>query len=106
MSYDAFNRPSELTTPDNSIIRPTYNEANLLERLEANLRGEAVVTQFITDVNYNSHGQRTRVDYGSGVSSFYEYDPLTSRLIQLLTRRNGPDFSNDCPQPPLAGWPG
>ena len=42
--YDALNRPIEVTAPDNSLIRPTYNEANLLERLEANVRGAAVVT--------------------------------------------------------------
>ena len=39
--YDALNRPTELTAPDNSVIRPSYNEANLLERVEANLRGAA-----------------------------------------------------------------
>ena len=37
--YDALNRPTELITPDKSVIRPGYNEANLLERVEANLRG-------------------------------------------------------------------
>ena len=25
--YDALSRPTEVTAPDNSIIRPTYNEA-------------------------------------------------------------------------------
>src|SRR5262249_4908423 len=30
--FDALNRPIEMTAPDNSVIRPAYNEANLLER--------------------------------------------------------------------------
>jgi YD repeat-containing protein len=38
-TYDALNRPVTLTTPDQSVIRPMYNEANLLERVEVNLRG-------------------------------------------------------------------
>ncbi len=104
--YDALNRPTELTAPDNSVIRPTYNEANLLERVEANLRGAAVPTPFIFDIDYDAKGQRTLIDYGNGVRTTYEYDPLTFRLIHLLTRRDAVAFLNDCPQPPPAGWPG
>jgi YD repeat-containing protein len=36
-TYDALNRPVTLTTPDQSVIRPTYNEANLLNAVDANL---------------------------------------------------------------------
>src|SRR5262249_40900482 len=32
-TYDALNRAVTVTTPDNSVSLPTYNEANLLERL-------------------------------------------------------------------------
>ena len=39
-SFDALNRPVTQTTPDNSTIRRTYNEANLLETIDANLRGD------------------------------------------------------------------
>jgi YD repeat-containing protein len=35
---DALNRPVAATTPDGSVVRPTYNEANLLERVDINLR--------------------------------------------------------------------
>src|SRR5262249_34794706 len=56
--YDALNRPTELTAPDNSVIRPAYNEANLLEWVEANLRGAAEATPFVTDINYDAKGQR------------------------------------------------
>jgi len=34
-AYDALNRPTSLTAPDSSEIRPTYNEAGLLEKVEA-----------------------------------------------------------------------
>ena len=60
--FDALNRPTELTTPDGSVIRPAYNDANLLERVEASLHGAAIPTPFVTDVDYDAKGQRTRID--------------------------------------------
>src|SRR5262249_32759625 len=116
--YDALNRPTELTAPDNSLIRPSYNEANLLERVEANLRGaqqngQLVWTPFVTDIDYNAKGQRMLITYGSGateghqgVTTTYTYDPLTFRLTHLLTRRDAVNFPNDCPKPSPSGWPG
>jgi RHS repeat-associated protein len=104
--YDALNRPVELTAPDQSVIRPVYNEANLLERVEADLRGAAAATLFVTDIDYDAKGQRTLIDYGNGVRTTYDYDPLTFRLINLLTRRDATVFPDDCPQPPPTGWPG
>ena len=38
-TYDALNRPVSLCAPDHSTIRSAYNEANLLESVEANVRG-------------------------------------------------------------------
>jgi RHS repeat-associated protein len=111
MCYDALNRPTELTSPDNGVIRHRYNEANLLERVDANLRGaqengEPVWTPFVTDIDYDAKGQRESIAYGNGARTTYSYDPLTFRLVHLLTRRGAADFPGDCPQPPPAGWPG
>jgi RHS repeat-associated protein len=105
-TYDALNRPVTLTTPDQSVIRSTYNEANLLERLDVTLRGAATPTAFVTNIDYNAKGQRELIQYGNGASTQYTYDPLTFRLMHLLTRRRTADFPDDCPQPPPAGWPG
>ena len=88
IQYDALNRPTQTTAPDKSVIRHTYNEANLLERVEANLRGDAVVTLFVTNIDYDAKGQRQHIDYGNGTSTTYEYDPLTFRLTNLRTRRS------------------
>ena len=85
--YDALNRPIALTSPDGSVIHPTYNEANLLERLEANLRGADESTVFVADIDYNARGQRIRCVYGNGVRTEYDYDPLTFRLSSLRTLR-------------------
>jgi RHS repeat-associated protein len=116
VSYDALNRPVTLTTPHTpamqpSVIRPGYNEANLLERLDANVRGSIaagapVWTPFVSTIDYDAKGQRQRIDYGNGASTFYDYDPLTFRLVHLLTRRNAVAFPGDCPGSPPIGWPG
>ncbi len=110
-TFDALSRPTTVTAPDNSVIRPGYNEANLLERVEANLRGvqqngQPVWTQFIADIDYDARGRRALIDYGNSVRTTYTYDPLTLRLAHLLTRRNAAGFPNDCPQPAPPGWPG
>jgi len=86
-SYDAFNRPTKLIAPDNSVIRPTYNEANFLEQVEANLRGASEAVSFVADIDYDAKGRRTLIEYGNGVKTFYEYDPLTFRLTQLQSLR-------------------
>jgi RHS repeat-associated protein len=86
--YDALNRPITLTTPDASVARPKYNEANLLESLSISLRGADEPKQFVKYINYNAKGQRAIIEYGNGVQTHSTYDPLTFRLIHLLTKRN------------------
>ncbi|HEY5723852.1 MAG TPA: SpvB/TcaC N-terminal domain-containing protein [Allosphingosinicella sp.] len=115
-AYDALNRPVALTTPatpamDPSTIRPRYNEANLLDRVDVNLRGETAAglptwTPFISNIEYDAKGQRLRIDYGNDTSTHYDYDPLTYRLARLLTRRNPVTFPDDCPSLPATDWPG
>ena len=86
-AYDALNRPVVLTTPDNSRIRPIYNEANLLDRVEVNLRATDVATVFVNEIDYNAKGQRELIEYGNGVRTTYQYDPRTFRLTRLITLR-------------------
>jgi len=86
-TYDALNRPTSLTTPDKSVIRPTYNEANLLEKLDVRLRDAQDWTPFVKDIDYNAKGQRESIEYGSGVKTEYKYDEKTFRLINLKTIR-------------------
>ncbi|HLF25359.1 MAG TPA: SpvB/TcaC N-terminal domain-containing protein [Anaerolineae bacterium] len=86
-AYDALNRPISLIAPDASEIRPTYNEANLLEQVAARLRGAATWTPFVADIDYNAKGQREFIAYGNGVSTTYAYDPFTFRLTRLTTTR-------------------
>jgi len=89
-SYDALNRPIVTTTPDGSAYRPTFNEANLLDRVDVNLRGatangQPVWTPFVTNLDHNAKGQRVLFEYGNNVKTNYEYDRLTFRLTQMQT---------------------
>ncbi|MFD3523518.1 SpvB/TcaC N-terminal domain-containing protein [Streptomyces sp. NPDC058653] len=85
--YDALNRPVAVTTPDGSVSRQSFNEAGLLRRVEVRRRGEATATAFVTDIDYDARGRRTRVAYGNGARTACTYDPLTFRLTGLRTTR-------------------
>lgn len=92
-AYDALNRPILVVAPNSnlataSILTPTYNEANMLETVTVRVRGAAAATPFVTNIDYDAKGQRTRIDYANGASTVYKYDPDTFRLIGLVTARN------------------
>jgi RHS repeat-associated protein len=87
--YDALNRPIAATAPDGSIVRPSYNEANLLETVTVNLRGGATAAPFVTNIDYDAKGQRVLIAYGNNTSTAYTYDPLTFRLSSRTTSRTG-----------------
>ncbi|APR86768.1 insecticidal toxin complex protein [Minicystis rosea] len=96
-TYDALNRPVSMVAPDDSEIRPGYNEAGLLERVEVRVRGATAWTVFVKDIDYDAKGQRESIVYaentlGNGVlTTEYTYDPLTFRMTQLKTTRASDD---------------
>ncbi|MCU0543439.1 MAG: toxin [Oscillatoriaceae cyanobacterium Prado104] len=101
--YDALNRAIALITPHHSdirpnIIQPSYNEANLLEKVDLWLRQTAIPVGLldsttanlhaVTNINYNAKGQRKLIEYGNEVRTHYDYDEKTFRLTRLLTIRS------------------
>jgi YD repeat-containing protein len=78
--YDALKRPTLITMPDGSEIRPRYNEAGLLDAVDIKLRWAADSMSVVTGITYDANGQRERCAYGNDVSTDYAYDPLTFRL--------------------------
>src|SRR5439155_24785709 len=91
--YDAVNRPVRIVAPHNNaatanIFLPGYNEGNLLETVDVQLRGSAARTDFVTDIDYNEKGQRERIEYANGTATLYKYDKNTFRLIALITARD------------------
>jgi hypothetical protein len=108
--FDALNRPIQAIAPHSSlpkttlnVIQPTYNEANLLEKVDVWLQqGSAPQTVLdsstatlhaVTNVDYNAKGQRELIEYGNGANTRYRYDEQTFRLINLTTRRTSDNVS-------------
>ena len=89
-TYDALNRPIAVTAPDTSVYQATFNAANLLEKVDVNLRGAATATAFVTNIDYNAKGQRTLIEYSNGAQTAYEYEAETFRLTHLKTTRKPP----------------
>jgi RHS repeat-associated protein len=115
--YDALNRPTQSIAPHSSlarakrnVIQPVFNDASLLERVDVWLERtaepatllepavDAPSTVGVANIDYDAKGQRQRIDYKNGASTFYDYDPLTFRLTHLYTRR-GATFTEDCDNP-------
>ena len=86
-SYDALNRAISMTSPDGSVVLPSYNQASQLDRVNSRLRGAAETTTFVAHIDYNARGQRTLVSYGNGSVCRYVYNPLTFRLASLTALR-------------------
>lgn len=118
--YDALNRVVQAVAPHGDaaavhVVRPGYNRAGLLETIHvwtglaaepaAPLDRATASFAAVTNVDYDARGQRSRIAYGNGVETECRRDPLTLRLVRLVTRRDPADFSGDAAPPP-AGWPG
>jgi RHS repeat-associated protein len=103
-TYDALNRPVRLVSPHTAtmrpnIIQPSYNEANLLEKVNVWLHQTTVPEQLldpstadlpaVKNINYNAKGQRLLIEYGNSVKTQYDYDEQTFRLTRLYTIRTG-----------------
>jgi RHS repeat-associated protein len=106
-SYDALNRPIQLVAPHSdqpgarfNVIRPAYNEAALLERIDVWLEQNAEPTvlldpitsnlKSVTNIKYDAKGQRIRIEYNEldhPIITQYKYDENTFRLTQLVTTR-------------------
>ena len=108
--YDALNRFVQTVAPHSdhagstipvsvNTICPGYNEANLLESLNVWLNQASdpsglldpgttpPSTHGVKNIDYNAKGQRTKIEYKNNVTTTYDYDADTFRLIGLLTTR-------------------
>jgi RHS repeat-associated protein len=89
-TYDALNRPTGVTTPDGSVVRHSFNEASLLEKVDVQEAGAGPAwTPIVTDIDYDAKGRRERIAYGNGVMTMHLYDAWSFRLVRLRTARGG-----------------
>lgn len=93
--FDARSRLLERRAPDASLIRHTYNAAGLLESVVVQIDDGSAPRTVIDNIDYNARGQRVRIVYGQAgagryrISTRYTYDPLTFRLQELCSWRDG-----------------
>jgi RHS repeat-associated protein len=107
-TYDALNRPIQVVTPHSTtvspnVVRPSYNEGNLVSRVDAWLRPleppsdlldrETADLHAVTNVDHNARGQRVGITLGNGTETRYTYDPSTFRVSRITTTR--PSFEAD-----------
>lgn len=92
--YDALNRPTFSTKPDNTTIFHVYSMSLHIDKTYVSVRGEHDITSdptgwtaVVTDVQYNAKGQPTLTAYGNGSASTRTYDSLMFRLKRLQTSR-------------------
>lgn len=79
-AYDALDRPTAETLPDDSTIAYSYNNQGLLDS----------ITGVVSDLDYNAFGKVTERDYANGLSTTLSYNSDDFRLNQILT----PDVQN------------
>jgi RHS repeat-associated protein len=105
--YDALNRPIQLVAPHSdqaaakfNITRPSYNEANLLERVDVWLEQSAEPSALlapatanlnaVANIDYDAKGQRLLIEYNEAshrIVTRYSYDKETFRLTGLVSTR-------------------
>lgn len=108
--YDALNRPIQIVAPYSdragstvpvsvNAIRPGYNEASLLQRMDVWLEQSSEPSGLlnpattppsghgIKNIEYNAKGQRTKIEYKNDATTTYDYEAETFRLIRLHTSR-------------------
>ncbi|MBK8558019.1 MAG: hypothetical protein IPL65_20760 [Lewinellaceae bacterium] len=94
ITYDALGRAIQSVQPDGSTHLPEYHPIGWLKRVKVQLRestlgaaSTAPPTTFVENIDYEAKGQRTKITYGNGVSTYYTYNEQTFRLVGLLTKR-------------------
>lgn len=83
MAYDTMDRVTEVVYPDGDRVGYTYDEQNNLSTIIGGGLSNADGGNLIVKAtSFSPAGQRERIDYGNGVSSFYQYD-VRKRLTAL-----------------------
>jgi len=85
-AYDALNRPTQMTTPDNGITDYTYDKSGLLKTVSVD-NVHSLDTDIVNNIEYDAKGQRQKIQYKNGATTTYEYDAFTFRVRNIKTTR-------------------
>lgn len=92
---NALGAPVDVTAPDGSVQRFTYDEGGALTAIILdNAPGASGPQPIVNAITYDAQGRRRHIAYGNGTQTAYAYDPLTFRLTRLTTTR-GSDVVQD-----------
>ncbi len=84
--YDRQGNQTELTYPDNSQVRYSFNAAGQVESVEEKESGGSYAT-LVADVDYGPHGKETYLERASGIASTYTFD--AAELYRLRSIESG-----------------
>ncbi|MBN1596039.1 VCBS repeat-containing protein [candidate division FCPU426 bacterium] len=87
--YDALNRPTSLTYPQDvnghcAVLKPLYNRAGNLEKVDLDNQ------TYVNHIAYDAHGRRLLIAYGNGIMTRYVYHPRSFRLARMRSERYQP----------------
>ncbi|TNH27810.1 hypothetical protein FHG89_17035 [Micromonospora orduensis] len=90
-AHDALDRPVLTKAPDGSLVRPVLDDGGLLAGVDVTLAGGGGPDwqPYVTGITYTAKGQREQISYGNGAVTSCSYDPLSQRLVSLVTARGG-----------------
>ena len=85
MSYlsDYLGRMQEIIYPDDEVVRYGYNYGGQITSVTGRRKGTDFL--YVKDIGYDEYGQRVYIEYGSGIKSYYTYDPYRRWLETIRT---------------------
>ncbi|HOM11220.1 MAG TPA: RHS repeat-associated core domain-containing protein [Spirochaetota bacterium] len=90
--WDNFGRVRSIIYSNNFSVYYAYDAGGQVKGVVGYLG--AIRTDYVKDIQYDEYGSRTRVEYGNGVVSTYEYDDRMHRLVQLQTKQGDSTLQN------------
>ena len=81
--YDSWGRVDTIVYPDREVVKYRYDHGGNVRQIEGHKPGQSATT-YMEEILYDRFGQRTQQRDGSGVTTYYAYDPLSRRLTRLL----------------------
>ncbi|MEO5927539.1 MAG: SpvB/TcaC N-terminal domain-containing protein [Patescibacteria group bacterium] len=79
--FDALNRVTKATAPNGAETIYAYDLGGALFSVTVD------TVAIVEEIHYDAHSRRESIEYGNGVTTTYEYDPLTFRLAHLVSTR-------------------
>ena len=98
--YDRQNNPLEITYPDSSIVRYSYNTAGQLERVEQK-ENVGTYRDIISNYNYAPYGAVEKIVYGNGVVTVRTYDNNEMYRLRSIKTTATTTFGTGGPGPEL-----